>query len=124
MKYDECPRYLDIYAKVVHPYGPCESIEGECLRAAANLGYQWYTNGDMPDGENKPIEFLRKVASLLIDSGFSTQRFRALLGEVDEGISTQKFEQGLDGLIGYIVMEIERIGLDKLTDNRRDSIGG
>lgn len=78
----------------------------------------------MPDGENKPIEFLRMVARRAIDSGFSLQRFHIMLRGIDGGNTQEAFEKGLDDFIWYIVMEIERIGLDKLTDNRRDSIGG
>ena len=125
MKYDECPAYLRVYKELVPPWGPSDTIEGEALRGAAYMAHRWFNDGDLPNQEvvSIPLAFLRQIANRSIDSKFS-QRFRDLVSDIDEGISEEKYEQSLDFLIGFIVAEIERIGVDNLTNNRRDSISG
>ncbi len=125
MRYDECPVYLKLYKELVPSWGPSDTIEGEALRGAAYIGYRWYNDGDLAEQEvvSKTIAFLNDVCFRKIDSQFSLRHFRDLLANVERA-SEDTMGDAITALVGYIVAEIERIGTDKLTNNRRDSVSG
>ena len=125
MSYDECPAYLKVYKELVPPWGPCDTIEGEALRGAAYMAHRWFNDGDLPHDEvvSKPIAFLNDVGFRKIDSKFALRSFRDLLENVERA-SEDTMGDAITALVRYIVAEIERIGVDNLTNNRRDSISG
>ena len=123
----ECFRseeYLRIRAQVVPDRGPCDTLEGEALRAAARLAECLPAMEDLLNPAH-PISytfgFLRKIANHTYPTRFSIRRFRNLVSDIEEGLSQQKTEIAMGELVTHIVMEIERIGVDRLTPNRINS---
>jgi hypothetical protein len=123
----ECFRseeYLRIRAQVVPDRGPCDTLEGEALRAAARLAECLPAMEDLLNPAH-PISytfgFLRKIANHTYPTRLYNRRFRNLVSDIEEGLSQQKTEIAMGELVTHIVMEIERIGVDRLTPNRINS---
>ena len=120
----QCKDYLKIREQVIPDMGPCDTLEGEALRAAVRLAGCLPAMEDLFD-PGQPISytlsFLRRIADRTYPTRFSIRRFRAIVSDIDEGLSQQKTERAIEELVTYIVMEIERIGVDRLTPNRINS---
>lgn len=54
-----------LFEQLVPACGHCDTLQGECLRAAAKIGYDWYNNGWGCNNWSGAVVFLRRNALVL-----------------------------------------------------------
>lgn len=57
--------YERLFEQLVPVNGKCETLQGECLRAATKIGYDWYSNGWGCNNWSGAVVFLREHAMVL-----------------------------------------------------------
>ena len=75
-----------LFGELVPSSGSCPTVQGECLRAASKIGYDWYNNGWGCNNWSGAVVFLRRHANGLAQNRTDDERlaFRSALSDAHE----------------------------------------
>lgn len=86
----------EMFTKLVPPSGVCSTVQGECLRAAAKINYDWFNNGWGCNNWSGAVVFLQEHAEQ-----FAQKRTDAERAEFNKALrAVSKFSHGETVTIG------------------------
>lgn len=99
--------YSELFKKLVKPSGPSDTVEGELLRAANKIYYDYYNNG-FGNNWSGALNFLEHQARFDVKKEFAALQEYST-GKVFDG-NESAIEAVLDSLVDKVVDYIKSVG--------------
>lgn len=109
----------ELYAKLVPDVGNCPTLQGELLRAANKIAYDWYNNGWGCNNWSGAVAFIRALFGKLPNQPPEQKQARLLraLSEADQYSTGASTDFLTDASAIDIVTDIEEIIVQAILDN-------
>jgi len=112
--------YQRLNEQLVPPMGECDTLQGELLRAASKIGYDWYNNGWGCNNWSGAVVFLKQYAGIIGSARTPTERdvFMEALAYAhlfSHGEPAPKNESRADQFVTTIVAHVVQCILDNPT---------